>query len=197
MALTRLTSATRSSTFVLVEAAGDLVEQQQFRVAGERARKLQTLAIQQRQPTGRCVGARFGAAVGENLQTAALRVTLRALAAEAGGDDEVLEHRHLAEGLRDLEGAAKARACSALPAAARPSGRPSNTISPASGATVPVISPSSVVLPAPFGPSTPTRGAGLDVEIEIARDDDGAEGFETLRKREEGPSPSHDISGEA
>ncbi len=42
----------------LGQAAGDLVEQQQTRLGGERARQLQALALEQRQRAGAAVGAR-------------------------------------------------------------------------------------------------------------------------------------------
>ena len=47
--------------------------------------------------------------------------------------------------------------------------RPSNITRPASGATVPVIMPNSVVLPAPFGPMHAERLAVGDVEVDARR----------------------------
>ena len=89
--------------FMLGEPARDLVEQQHARRGGERAGELEPLAVEEgeraREPV-RLVGK---AAAGEDVRAAAIDLVLAAAPAERRSDDEVLEHGHAAERLRDLE----------------------------------------------------------------------------------------------
>ena len=54
---------------------------------------------------------------------------------------------------------------------------PSNSTRPASAATVPVMMPNSVVLPAPFGPMMPSASPFPAAQVDAIGNDDGAEAF--------------------
>ncbi len=102
------------AAFVLGQPAGDLVEQQNARLGGERAGELQPLAVEQRQaPAGRLALSRERA-VAEHLDAARIDLALAVAAAEGAGDHQVLEHRHAAERLRNLERAADAQPAAPL-----------------------------------------------------------------------------------
>ena len=118
LARTRLMRSTSADAFVLGEPAGDLVEQQEPRAGRKRARQLEPLAVEQREPAGGAVGFVGKAALRQDVHAARVDVALALAAAEGRGDDEVLEHGHAAERLRDLERARDADRCSAAAAAA-------------------------------------------------------------------------------
>ena len=66
-----LMSATSVGAFVLGQAARDLVEQQHARAGRERARKLEPLAVEQRERAGLAVGLVGEAAALEDVDAAA------------------------------------------------------------------------------------------------------------------------------
>src|SRR5262249_3205431 len=99
----RLDELDEGDAFGLGQPAGDLIEQEDARRGRERARKLEPLAVDQRERAGVTVGLVGEAALVEQLHAAAIGVALAATLAEGRGDAEVLEHRHAAERLRDLE----------------------------------------------------------------------------------------------
>ena len=99
---------------VLDQTAGDLVEQQHAGPGGERAGKLQALAIEQRQRAGAAVGLVGEAAALEQSGAAGVDLALAPAAAEGRGDHEILEHRHAAERLRHLERARQPHAAAVL-----------------------------------------------------------------------------------
>ena len=141
--------------FALRQPAGDLVEQQQPRIGGERARHLQPLAVEQRQRAADPVGLRGKAGLLEDLADRVDDLGLALVLAEAGGDQQVLRHRQLLEGMRHLVRAADAGEAAPLRRSLVMSS-PSRAMVPALGAVAPVISENSVVLPAPFGPMMPS-----------------------------------------
>ena len=99
----------------LGEAAGDLVEQQQARIGGERARHFQPLAVEQRQRAGETVG--LGGKAGLLQDVAARSSTTSASRlplAEAGGDQQVLGHRQLLERMRHLVASGRCRQAALL-----------------------------------------------------------------------------------
>ena len=101
----------------LGEPAGDLVEQQDGRVAGERAGELETLAIEQRQ-LARLVVRLVGQTRQLERLDAALVARALAHAASVGrAHEHVLEHAHVRERLGDLERAPDALAAAILPRA--------------------------------------------------------------------------------
>ena len=63
---------------------------------------------------------------------------------------------------------------------------PSNTTRPPSGATVPVMMPNSVVLPAPFGPMMPSASPRSEREVDVVGDDHGAEALGDFFEGEDG-----------
>ena len=69
--------------FALGQPAGDLVEQQQPRIGGQRARQLQPLAVEQRQRAGDAVGARDQSRSLEDLGAGVDDVALAPALAEA------------------------------------------------------------------------------------------------------------------
>ena len=100
--------------FALRQPAGDLVEQQQARVGGERARHFQPLAVEQRQRAADPVGLRGKAGLLEDLADLIDHIGLALVLAEAGGDQQVLGDRQLLEGMRHLVRAADAGKAAAL-----------------------------------------------------------------------------------
>ena len=104
--------------FALGQPAGDLVEQQQARLGGERARQLQPLALEQRQRAGAAVGGGRSPVCSSIAPQALDHLGLAPVAAEGGADQQVLEDGEVLERLRDLEGAGDAGAARA-PAAER------------------------------------------------------------------------------
>ena len=72
------------------------------------------------------------------------------------GDDEVLAHGELGEQLHALEGAGEPASCAGLRAAPGDVDAVHQRRVPASGGCSPDSTPKSVVLPAPFGPTSPT-----------------------------------------
>ncbi len=95
------------------QAAGDLVQQQQRGLSGQRPGQLQPLALQQRQRARGHVGASEQACPCEHLGAVGTGVKAF-VAAERGAHQQVLEHRHPAKRLRDLVSAAYAAAASLL-----------------------------------------------------------------------------------
>ena len=86
-------------------------------------------------------------------------------------------HRHRAEGLGDLEGAAR-RPGARSRAACRPtSSRPSSRIEPASGASWPLTMLKQVVLPAPFGPISASSSPAAELEADVVDRLHAAEGL--------------------
>ena len=83
-------------------------------------------------------------------------------ASERCADQHVLEHRHVPRTARDLGRARRARAGTAACAGQRVTSRPSKCTVPASGRRSPAMRFSSVVLPAPFGPTMPSASPGRD-----------------------------------
>ncbi len=79
------------------QAAGDFVEQQQFRLRGQRTRQFEALAVQQRQRAGQLVGTRFETGAVEHIDADVVRGMLGQFTAEGRADQQVLEHRHAAE----------------------------------------------------------------------------------------------------
>ena len=106
--------STSSSHSPCGEAAGDLVEQQQARVGGERARHFEALAVEQRQRAADAVGLRGKAGLLEDVADLVDDVGLALVLAEAGGDQQVLRDRQLLEGMRHLVRAADAGKAAAL-----------------------------------------------------------------------------------
>src|SRR5262245_27940709 len=96
--------------FVLGQAAGDLVEQEHARLRGECARELEPLAVEQREAAGGPIRLGREAALLDELDAAPIDVALAAAAAERRRHDQVLEHGHAVERLRNLKRAADAQA---------------------------------------------------------------------------------------
>ena len=94
--------------FMLREAAGDLVEQQQARVSGERAGELQPFAVEEREPTGRRVGVGPQPTFLQDVQRPLLRERELHPGAVGRADHQILEHRQVAERLWHLIGARNA-----------------------------------------------------------------------------------------
>ena len=90
---------------VLGQPAGDFVEQQEPRPGGEGAGQLETLAIEQPEPTRAPVRLPEKTRGAEDLDRLVVGVLLAPLSSEGGRRDQVLEHGHGAEWLRDLVGA--------------------------------------------------------------------------------------------
>ena len=80
------------------------------RLRRQRAGEFEPLAVEQREPAGRPVGLVGEAALLEQLDAARIDVALAAAAAERRRHDQVLEHGHAVERLRNLERAADAHA---------------------------------------------------------------------------------------
>jgi len=104
---------------VFCQAPGDLVEQQQLRLRGQRARQLEALAIQESQRRRGPVRLRGQPGLLEHRMRRLPRRALGLAAAEAGRGHEVLEHGHRAEGLRHLVAAADAAAAASMRREAR------------------------------------------------------------------------------
>jgi hypothetical protein len=100
--------------FVLGQAAGHLVEQEHARLRGERARQLEPLAVEEREAAGGPIGLGREAALLDELDAARIDVALAAAAAEGRRHDQVLEHGHAVERLRNLKRAADAQAAAAF-----------------------------------------------------------------------------------
>src|SRR5207247_6127215 len=92
--------------FVLGQAAGHLVEQEDARLRGERARELEPLAVEEREAAGRPIGLGREAALLDELDAAPIDIALAATATERRRHDQVLEHGHAVERLRNLKRAA-------------------------------------------------------------------------------------------
>ena len=90
----------------LGEPAGDLVQEQDGGVAGERARELEPLAVEQRQRAGLLVGLGREPRELQRLHAALVARALGQVATVSGAHEHVLEHAHVAERLGDLERAA-------------------------------------------------------------------------------------------
>ena len=100
--------------FMLGQAAGDLVEEKQPRLRRQRACEFEPLAIEQREPARRPVCLVGKAALLEQFNAAGIGVALAATAAERRRHDQILEHAHAVERLRNLERSADAHATAAL-----------------------------------------------------------------------------------
>ncbi len=142
--------------FVLGEAAGDLVEQEQARPGRERAGELQPLAVEQASahrpdgwPSGRARIARARRRSGRRCRARCGRRRTRPPPPRSRTPSC---RRTAAEFGRS----APCRAGSGVRVASRVMSAPAKMTRPASGATVPVAIPNSVVLPAPFGPMMPS-----------------------------------------
>ena len=154
---------------MLGQAAGDLVEQQHARPGRERARELQPLALEQGEragaacwpwPAGRCApGSRRSS---HSSRPRAVR------GAEGGGDQQVLEHRHPREGMRDLIGAADAGDGSARAPAAAVMSAPSKRTRPLSARSPPVMRLNMRALAGAVRADDAERLAGLELQREIA-----------------------------
>ena len=93
----------------LGQTTGDLIEQQQGGLGGERPGELEALAIQQRQRAGEQVGLVEHAGLFESGHRGVLfRCRQPAAATERAADEHVLEHGQPFERARDLRGASDA-----------------------------------------------------------------------------------------
>ena len=151
----------------VAEAGQRLVEQQDARLPGERARQLHQaqLACVVSSPARRCA-IRGQADAGDRLggEPARLRV---GVGAHVGADHDVVGHRHARERPHDLEGAADAGRAQLVRLAADVMSRPSSRICPASGRRKPLSRLKAVVLPAPFGPMMPRIAPSRHVEADV------------------------------
>ena len=93
--------------FMLRQAAGHLVEKENARTGGESARELQPLAVKERQTSGGPVGFVSERALVEQIDTAAVDIALASAGAERRRHQEILEHAHAVERLRNLERSAQ------------------------------------------------------------------------------------------
>ena len=141
------------------EAAADLVEQQHASVGGERPRQLEPLAVEQAQASRRAGWRRAACRKARSRRWPARRLRRGEGRRRCGGDEDILEHRHAAEGLRDLVGARRGRAGSARQPGCDVTSPPSKLTVPEFGGKAPASTLSSVVLPAPFGPTMPTASS--------------------------------------
>ena len=108
--------------FFVVEAAGGLVEQQDLRIGGERARQLHAFLGAERQAGNRDVGDVFEIEIAEDFMNALVELGLAAadpgefqrvaddvaVGAGMGADPDVVEHRKIGKQRDVLEGAADA-----------------------------------------------------------------------------------------
>ena len=91
------------AAFGFGQAAGDLVEEQKPRGAGERARQLEALAAQQIERAGAAVGEGEEPGAFENVAAGIDHLRLALAAAVDRGDQKVLEHGEVLERARNLE----------------------------------------------------------------------------------------------
>src|SRR6185369_16090489 len=89
---------------VVGQSARNLVEQQQLRPGGNRARQLKSLAIQQRQLAGEQVRLLCKAGQFEDLMAVSRRGRFRQTGAEHCANQQILEHCHADERVGDLKG---------------------------------------------------------------------------------------------
>src|SRR5215469_9292239 len=90
-------------TFVFGEPAGDFVEEQHLRIGRQRARQFQPLAIEQSETAGQPVGFAGKPAAGQDRHAALVSIALASPAAERRSDDKIFEHAHAGKRLRNLE----------------------------------------------------------------------------------------------
>ena len=100
--------------FMLGQAAGDLVEEKQPRLRRKCACKFESLAIEQREPASRPVCLVGKAALLEQFNATGIGVALATTSAERRRHDQILEHAHAIERLRNLKRSADAHAAAAL-----------------------------------------------------------------------------------
>ena len=105
----RRMSATSGFTFHFAQTACDLVEQQELRLCGQRSRQLKPLAVEQRQRIGLRIGFVGQLTILQDLRAEIVNIPLATTFGESAGDDQILEHRHAAEGLRNLKRAGDAQ----------------------------------------------------------------------------------------
>jgi hypothetical protein len=86
------------------QAAADLVEQQHDRIGGKCPRQLEPFAIEQAERLGAAIGQLDHAAQAQRIDAARAGLVAAEPATVRGGGQHVLEHRHAAEGARDLVG---------------------------------------------------------------------------------------------
>ena len=96
-------------TFHFAQAACDFVEQQEFRLCGQSARQLKPFAVKQRQRVGLHIGFVGELAILQDLRAEVIDIPLAPAFGESAGDDQILEHRHAAERLRNLKRAGDAK----------------------------------------------------------------------------------------
>ena len=111
-------SCTSSRAFGFGQAAGDFVEQQEPRRAGERPRQLKALPAEEVERAGAAVGQGDQPGALENFAAGVHHLRFALAAAVNGGDQEVLEHGEVFERVRNLKRAPDA-GDAALRAAAR------------------------------------------------------------------------------
>jgi hypothetical protein len=158
----------------LGEPARDLVEEEQRGAGGQRAAQLQALAVEESQRARPPVGFLREPGALEDLSADGRGGTLTLATAEAGGHEQVLVHRHAAEGMRDLIGAADA-----APAALM-RGEPRDVLAPeANGPRVRADVAADQVedggLPGAVGADDAQHLAGAHRQRDAVRGPDGAE----------------------
>ena len=156
-----------------VDAGGRLVEDQQVRIVDQRAAQRQLLLHAARQLAGRPVGKRIETGRGEQLRDALLRARLWAGRTggrrSRGSRTRVKRRVQVApEALRHVGDARQARAAMLGDRACR---RPSAKTSPSWIRRTPAMSASSVDLPTPSGPISPTMQRAGIVEGHVVERD--------------------------
>ena len=143
------------------QAARDLVEEQQPRLGRQRACQFEALAFEQRQRARRGVGAAQHAEPVERLDGGRLddargRRPPRPPRSERRADEHVLEDGETLERTRDLRRCVRCPCGNGRGPHDAVTSTPSSVTVPESARRSPAIRLSSVVLPAPFGPTMPT-----------------------------------------
>ncbi len=174
------------AAFAVGQAAGDFVEQQHFRLGGQRAGQFQPLALKQAQAPGAVVGAVDKAGLAEGSPRIAPPPGLRAArGSESARDEEIFEYRKRLERLRDLECAAHARPGSAPSAARRVTSTPSKLDAPGIDRNIAGDQVEQRRLSRAVRADDAKRLARLKAKAHTLRDRERAEGFADIFKRQD------------
>jgi hypothetical protein len=87
----------------LGQAAGDFVEEEDLGPGTERAGELEPLALEERDPAGGHIRLRHEARLLDHVEAGPVGARHRLARALGRGDEQVLEHGHAGERLRNLE----------------------------------------------------------------------------------------------